>query len=82
MGLFVSIMPVRSSVRPSIGLSCHIVLVVVREKTAAEQRRQIETAAKLERLRKRHEADKESARRTYMDSKRCASPFFFFEHLL
>lgn len=49
--------------------------MLAREKGAAEQRRRIEVAAKLGRLRKRHEADKESARRTYMDSKRCAARF-------
>lgn len=41
-----------------------------RERVALERQRVIEVAAKLDRLRRRHEADKESARRTYMESKR------------
>lgn len=41
-----------------------------REMVEIELRRRKEAAANLERLRKRHEADKESARRTYMESKR------------
>ncbi|CAM9225419.1 unnamed protein product, partial [Sphacelaria rigidula] len=38
-----------------------------KQKAAREQQQRLEAAAKLDRLRKRHEADKESARRTYMD---------------
>eukprot|EP00752_Nemacystus_decipiens_P016245 g14525.t1 len=41
-----------------------------RERAQREEQQQREAAAKLQRLRKRHEADKESARRTYMESKR------------
>lgn len=41
-----------------------------REKTQHEEQQRKENAANLERLRKRHESDKESARRTYMESKR------------
>lgn len=44
-----------------------------REIVEIELRRRSEARANLERLRKRHEADKESARRTYMESKRCVS---------
>lgn len=41
-----------------------------RESLAREEQTRREALEKLERLRKRHEADKESARRTYMESKR------------
>lgn len=47
------------------------VYIVRREKVLREEQQRREAQDKLARLRKRHEADKESARRTYMESKRC-----------
>lgn len=41
-----------------------------RERLLREEKQRKEAEENLQRLRKRHEADKESARRTYMESKR------------